>query len=148
MDYMESFVWFFYIGLRKLASEEEKAMGIEFEAKCKKCIHKFEFINGGGMMFHSLFCDNCGEYRSLWFRDIEDLHMRYCKWLGTPYSMEDMRAVNAYPGDPLPEEEYYILIEETISECECGGKYRFDSLPKCPNCGSVDFEKSDVVLVD
>lgn len=60
-------------------------MGIEFEAKCKRCGHKFEFISGGGMEFHSLYCDECGKYLSLWFRDVKDLHVSYCKLLSMPY---------------------------------------------------------------
>ena len=123
-------------------------MGIQFVCKCNQCDHEFEFIEGGGMEFHSRFCDRRGKYLSLWFREIEDLHMRHCKWLGMPYSMEDMRVVKAYPGDPLPEDKYHSLIEETISECECGVKYRFDAPPKCSNCGSVEFDKPDMVLVD
>jgi hypothetical protein len=40
--------------------------------------------------------------------------MRYLKFLGMPYALEDMREVEVYPGEPLAEEKYYQRIEDSL----------------------------------
>jgi len=45
-----------------------------------------------------------------------------------------------YPGEPIGKEEYLQGVERFAGKCICGGKFRFDASPRCPKCGSDDFE--------
>ena len=35
----------------------------------------------------------------------------------------------------------YRSFEEYAGKCECGGNYTMDAPPRCPNCGSTNFER-------
>ena len=117
-------------------------MGRQYDAKCKKCGKKFTVRDGGGFIFHLLHCDKCGREKSISFDEIGEPHLRYIKGLDIPYciatSKHDEDIQKNYPGEPLSEEEYNKAVEKKAGKCDCGGRFRFDALPRCPKCGSLD----------
>src|SRR6266705_1482349 len=34
-------------------------------------------------------------------------------------------------------ESHYRIVEAHLKSCPCGGTFRRDALPKCPNCGEI-----------
>ena len=120
-------------------------MGMQMIAKCKNCGCTFSIRLGGGFVFHLLHCDSCGKDKSISFQELGDVHLRYLKGLKGPYSIatskHDKFVQDNYPGDPLPEKDYHNLIESVVGSCECGGHFRMDASPRCPECNSDDFEQ-------
>jgi hypothetical protein len=119
-------------------------VGAVYGATCRSCGHRFEVSGGGGFLFHLLRCDRCGSGKSMAFDDIGEPHLRYLKGLPGPYSMatadHDEAVRNTYQGEPLTESEYKSTVEGMAGSCKCGGSYRFDALPRCPECRSLDIE--------
>lgn len=113
-------------------------MGHTYRAFCRKCRSSFEVNEGGGFFFHLLRCDTCGAEKSIGFDEIGEPHLRYLKGLEGPYcvasSDHDRHVRENYPGEPMSEEEYHAAVEELCGTCECGGRFRFDGLPRCPKC--------------
>ena len=126
-------------------------MGEEYLAKCNKCGFKFNVREGGGFIFHLLRCDTCGKEKSIRFREIGELHRQFIKGLDRPYSAfsseHDLDIQENYPGLPITEEEYYAKVEEIVGDCECGGKYKFNALPRCPECKSLELEDTGEISI-
>ncbi len=125
-------------------------MGIQLTVKCNKCGCKFGARLGGGFVFHLLHCDTCGGDKSITFEELGEVHLRYLKGLNGPYCVatgeHDRFVQENYPGDPLPEKDYHKVIDSVAGECKCGGHFRMDANPRCPQCNSDDFEKTDDVF--
>lgn len=96
-------------------------------------------------MFHLLHCDTCGKDKSISFQELGDIHLRYLKGLKGPYCVatgdQDKYVRENYPGEPLHEEEYHKAIDSIAGVCGCGGHFRMDAKPKCPNCRSEDLDE-------
>jgi len=126
-------------------------MGEEYLAKCNKCGFKFNVREGGGFIFHLLRCDTCGKEKSIRFREIGELHRQFVKGLDRPYSAfssaSDENIQENYPGLPITREEYYAKVEEIVGDCECGGKYKFNALPRCPECKSLELEDTGEISI-
>ena len=129
-------------------------MGHSYTTKCKKCDHKFTVNSGGGFMFHQLRCDKCGAEKDMSFDDIGEPNLRYKKGLPGPYSIatneSDKHIRENYPGEPLTEKDYHKIVEEMAGACKCGGSFKFDAKPRCPECGSDSYEDTgeDLVMYD
>lgn len=119
-------------------------MGSMYVAKCLACGTKFEVNEGGGFTFHLLHCDRCGKERYVEFKELGDLHLRYLKGLDVPYSVatrhSDRFVQENYPGEPISEDEYKNGAEGQLEKFDCGGTYRFEAPPRCPECRSTDLE--------
>src|SRR5215203_4912877 len=90
-------------------------MGMESGARCKACGHSFRIAEGGGMAFHLLRCNRCGETSSITFNELRLIHLK-------PHSE---RAFNA-------------AVEKYAGKHSCGGAFKFRAPPRCPRCHSVD----------
>jgi hypothetical protein len=62
-------------------------MGAGISAKCLDCGSEFTVNEGGGLSFHLLRCDTCGETKGVGFGELGELHLRYLKGLPGPYSV-------------------------------------------------------------
>ena len=117
------------------------------EVLCNDCGHAFSMSNGGGVNFHLLRCNKCGETKSILFDEIADLHFRYIKGLTGPYSIatseRDAWIREHYDGEPVSEMEYYRSIEGFAGLCACKGEYRMDAPVRCPKCRSINIEEDE-----
>jgi len=122
-------------------------MGSEYGARCRKCGKKFRVQDGGGFTFFQVRCDQCGHGRFIDFKDLGELHCRYIKGLGGPYSIataeHDKRVQEDHAGEPLTEDEYHKLIEGLAGRHRCGGHFRFDAPVRCIRCGSTEIEEDE-----
>ncbi len=120
-------------------------MGIAISVICKRCGSRYSASFGGGFVFHLLRCDACGREKSIAFHELGDLHLRYLKGLDGPYcvatSEHDRLVRENYPGEPLGEDEYFRAVEEFAGGCGCGGRFRMNAKPRCPECGSAEFDE-------
>jgi hypothetical protein len=128
-------------------------MGQRYGAICEQCGHKFTVDEGGGFVFHLLHWDECGKSQSISFEKVGEPHLRYLKGLPGPYCIatregdKDIR--ENYPGEPLPEAEYHVIVENLAGKCKCGGQFTFDASPRCPKCKSIRLrEDPDVPVVN
>lgn len=121
-------------------------MGFSYQARCLDCGTDFLLDEGGGMFFHLLRCDRCGETKAVSFDELSELHLRYLKGLPGPYciasAQHDKEVREHAPVEPITEEEYYQEIEAMVKPCRCGGKLRFDAPLRCPECRSDNLEKN------
>lgn len=125
-------------------------MGHQVQAKCLDCGSTFTVDHGGGFFFHLLRCDQCGQIKSIAFRDLGELHVRYVKGLSIPYctaSAESDRQIQEHaPVEPISQEEYYRRIETIAGKCECGGQYTFEAPVRCPQCRSTRIEEGEPTI--
>ncbi len=125
-------------------------MGMTYQAKCNACGSEFPVDDGGGFSFHMLRCDTCGATKSIGFDKLGDLHLRYLKGLSGPYcvaSADHDRAVREnFESEPIGREQYHAAVEKKFRRCKCGGRYRFDAPPRCPDCRSTDIVEGDVTM--
>lgn len=97
-------------------------MGEFYDALCNDCGTKFEVCEGSGMNAMPLHCTQCGKEWTWNFGDDP-----------VPWVMDygprpgDFIITNAEGPDPPP--------------CECGGTFRVDASPRCPNCRSTNFRR-------
>jgi hypothetical protein len=49
-----------------------------------------------------------------------------------------------FKGEALSKEDYYKAVENFAGKCKCGGDFTFDAEPRCPKCGSLEFEKCGI----
>jgi hypothetical protein len=107
---------------------------------CRACGTKFVVRHGGGFFFDMLYCDRCGRAQSVGHQELGDIHLRFVKGLKTPYAVAraemDRRIQRDYPGEPLSRDDYHVAAESTLDPCPCGGRFRYDASPRCPNCRS------------
>jgi predicted Zn-ribbon and HTH transcriptional regulator len=124
-------------------------MGQRMEAECRDCGEIFEVDHDGGFAFHLLRCDRCGKTKSITFDELGELHIRYLKGLTGPYSVATARSDElARPsGPPISEGEYYAGIEVAAGPCNCGGQYKLDAPPRCPQCRSRNISEGDVTVL-
>ncbi len=108
---------------------------------CKACGTRFSVRHGGGFFFDLLYCEDCGKARSVGHQDLGDIHLRFVKGLNHPYAVAraemDRRIQLEYPGEPLDRAEYHVAAEGTLEPCPCGGRFRYDAPPRCPDCRST-----------
>lgn len=129
-------------------------MGERYLAMCEKCGHKFHINEGGGFFFHLLRCNRCGKTKSISFKKIGDPHLKYIKGLAMPYCMasaeSDMKIQRDYPGEPISEKEYHMVVEKIAGKCNCGGRYKFNAHPRCPKCKSSKIKDTgkDKIMYD
>jgi len=88
-------------------------MGQSFDAVCAQCGTFFTARFGGGFMFHLLHCDGCGKEKVIEFKKNAKIQIQ-----------------NLDNGQ----------VEDLAGQCECGGNFTFDAKPRCPKCGSLDYE--------
>ena len=120
-------------------------MGQQHDVRCLQCGEEFVVCDGGGFFFHLLHCDRCGKEKEIGFDELGELHLRYIKGLPGPYCIatreHDKAIQENYEGEPLSEDEYRSAIERSVPRhSRCGGRFRFDAPPRCPKCGSTEFE--------
>jgi hypothetical protein len=119
----------------------EADMGNEMGHICKGCGTRFSVRDGGGFYFDMLHCEACGKAASLGHQELGDTHLRFVKGLDRPYAVAraemDRRIQQEYPGKPLSRKAYHAAAEATLDPCPCGGRFRYDAPPRCPNCGST-----------
>ena len=122
-------------------------MGHTFEALCNDCGHVFSVSDGGGVTFHLVRCNKCGETKQILFDEIADLHFRYLKGLPGPYSIatseRDEWIREHYDGEPISETEYYSGVEKFAGRCDCKGEYKMDAPPRCPKCHSLNIDEGE-----
>lgn len=94
-------------------------MGIQFEAKCRKCGCEFEACDGGGFEFSMLRCDRCG----------------------SPHFVGPDEEL------PQPKSVWTRILELSrlkkvarTDQCHCGGTYSADAPLRCIQCHSDDIE--------
>jgi hypothetical protein len=108
---------------------------------CKSCGARFTVSSGGGFYFDLLHCDTCGANRMVGHQDQGDIHLRFVKGLAGPYAVAraatDRKIQQEYPGEPIGRDEYHLLAESTLEPCACGGHFRYDAPPRCPDCRSL-----------
>ncbi len=108
---------------------------------CRRCQAHFTASRGGGFFFDELHCEACGASTTVGHKELGDIHLRYIKGLGMPYTMAraemDRRIQEEYPGEPLDEAGYHAAAEATLDPCPCGGRFRYDAGPRCPACRST-----------
>ena len=108
---------------------------------CKACGARFTIRSGGGFYFDLLHCDTCGADGSVGHQELGDIHLRFVKGLPGPYavvrSKMDRQIQREYPGEPIGRAEYHALAEATLEPCTCGGRFRYDAPPRCPECRSL-----------
>ncbi len=126
-------------------------MGSTYSAECRKCGNRFEVSEGGGFSFHLLRCDLCSNVKHLSFEQIGEPHLAYLKGLDVPYSMateeRDREIQRSYRGKPLSQADYDRAVEKIAGHCQCGGSFKFDARPRCPNCRSADIIKGDITVM-
>ena len=126
------------------ASREVINVGREFGAICKACGTRFSVSIGGGFFFHLLRCNRCGATKAMPFKELGEIHLRYLKGLSMPYSVvsseHDQGVKDTYPGEPLKEVDYFRAVKRLAGKCACGGSYSFNAPPRCPECGSTEYE--------
>jgi hypothetical protein len=123
-------------------------MGQDFIAKCHNCGKTFPISIGGGFFFHLLHCNRCGRSKSISFKKLGELHLRYLKGLTIPYcsasSEHDRYVRENIQIEPISEMEYYKQVEKICGRCWwCFGlgKFKIKAPPRCPKCRSSNFEK-------
>ncbi len=126
-------------------------MGYGFLGKCRNCGNKEQLSIGGGFFFHRLHCDRCGKGQDIAFEKLGDLHDRYVKGLGGPYtviSMERDREIQENAAiEPLSRGEYHRGIEALLPPCKCGGHLSMAAPPRCSKCGSADIEDTKQMAI-
>lgn len=119
-------------------------MGLENAATCLDCADQFTVSHGGGFTFHQLRCVLCGCAKDIGFDELGDLHLRYLKGSGTPYTVafasEHEYVREHLDIEPISSEEYYAGVEAAAT-CDCGGALSFDAPARCPKCGSLRIEE-------
>jgi len=116
-------------------------MGHIVEAKCMKCGNFFRISHGGGIHFHLLRCNKCGETKSIGFDKIHELHQRYMK--GSSLSKHEKELLKNEDIKPIGTNEYYKEIENLTGNCKCSGKFTFKASPRCPKCRSKDIGEGE-----
>jgi len=101
-------------------------MGMIFNAVCQKCKHQFKASEGGGMLFIQLRCNKCGQAK--------DYNI-----------LEELAHIN------FRHDDCESQLETMGGKCDCGGLYKLRAKPRCPNCGSDNYEMapdSELLLFD
>ena len=126
-------------------------MGQEVEARCLDCGASFAVCHGGGMFFHLVRCNECGDTKSISFDELGEIHQRYVKGLSKPYSTassEDDEEIQKLASlEPISETEYLNAIESTAGKCKCGGNYTLSAPPRCPKCHSTRLKEGDIIMM-
>lgn len=116
-------------------------MGSQSGHICRRCGAHFSVQYGGGFMFDLLHCGRCGQAKSVRHQELGDIHLRFVKGLGRPYAVSrsamDSRIQAEYPGESLSQDEYRAAAEATLAPCPCGGRFRYNAPPRCPECRST-----------
>ncbi len=122
-------------------------MGHGYTGKCKDCGHESRVNNGGGFVFHLLHCERCGREKRIGFEKFLELHKRYVKGLGGPWTIFTMdfdKSVQDDPTiEPISRDEYFEGISLVAGKCRCRGRYRMDAPPRCPKCRSTSLEHTE-----
>lgn len=95
-------------------------MGEMYDVICNECETEFEVSEGSGMNAMPLHCTECGK---VWLWEFGDDPVPW--FIDTDDG--DFIVTNAQGPNPPP--------------CECGGTFRGDASPKCPQCRSTDFRR-------
>ena len=104
-------------------------MGHQVEMICQDCSARVSVRQGGGVLFEVTRCDKCGAEKNV-----------------------GNAAVGIEPEDSIYEEDIWPKkIEEVAGTCKCGGQFKIDAPPRCPECGSVNLKQDpdgEVVYYD
>jgi len=108
---------------------------------CRVCGTRVFARSGGGFFFDLLHCDTCGTDQSIRHEELGDIHLGFVKGLPGPYAVSrskmDRQIQLEYEGATLTRDEYHTAAEATLDPCVCGGRFRYDSLARCPSCRST-----------
>ncbi len=122
-------------------------MGETITVVCRKCRRRFAVHHGGGMLFHLLHCDRCGQEATVTHSQMGDTHLAYLRRVGGTYAVhtadETGATGDARLGEPLGEEQYDRAVEEIAGACACGGHFRLTAPARCPQCGSAALDRDD-----
>ncbi len=123
-------------------------MGARVKAECRHCYTQFAFDSGGGMRFYELHCDTCGNTKRIGFSKIPDIEKRYYDFLNEMRAKyeDDKIQVTTEDKKVLRDSEnlYYSEIENYAGQCKCGGYFKKNAKPRCPNCKSSKIKKISV----
>ena len=118
-------------------------MGSAIGVICNACGARFEASRGGGFFFELLHCDACGGTKSVPHNELGDAHALRVRGLGGSWTVAtqevDKRVQQASDLEPLTGGDFKRLVERKAGKCDCGGSFRLDAPPRCPNCRSSDF---------
>jgi hypothetical protein len=118
-------------------------MGRVFDAICRECGTHFTVQDGGGFKYEVLHCDRCGRPCSVEHADVRDAYQGYLRGLAEKHGLDFARTApdfdGGYSGGRVTELEYQDALEHAAGSCECGGEFRLDARPRCPECRSTAF---------
>jgi hypothetical protein len=49
--------------------------------------------------------------------------------------------------EPISEKEYHRAIDDYAGKCDCGGKYKMKTIPRCPKCRSIKLKQIDSICL-
>jgi hypothetical protein len=117
------------------------------EATCLDCGTRFTVQSGGGFLFHVLHCDSCGETKSVAFTDLGPLYERHLRGFpispGMSAEQHERHIQELLAHAPQPYDD--LGIEAILGKCHCGGRFRFQAPPRCPQCHSTSVEQGRIV---
>lgn len=91
-------------------------MGKEFDGACRQCGTVFRVREGGGFLFVSLRCEDCGVE---WTRSTEELFAA---------------------GIKFHDADAWAKIRAMAGRCRCGGLLSETAKQRCPQCNSDCYE--------
>jgi hypothetical protein len=125
-------------------------MGTTREAICRDCGETFFVRRGGGIFFHLLRCDACGETTPVNVDELGDLYIRYVKGQLAPYGWVsagyEPYVRERVPVDSISAEEYWAGVEAAVGACDCGGRFTIAAPPRCPVCRSTHIDDGPTTI--
>ena len=97
-------------------------MGIEFDAVCQDCQHRFRLTDGSSFTYLQLRCGLCGKAKNF---PISDLINR----LGPEFNFAQPDAMDR--------------VENLAGLCKCGGTFSSNAKARCPKCKSDHLEEAE-----
>lgn len=109
-------------------------MGELSSTTCLDCGTQFQVFDGGGFRFRVLRCEKCGQSTTVTDADLSRRGV-----LGV-LRLRSRKVWGANIGD----------VERVAGHCACGGAFRIDAPPRCPNCLSISLQRRPTpdLLVD
>lgn len=120
-------------------------MGITYKAECRDCNSRFYIDIGDSRVAYILHCDLCGETGFVLQNKIPEIENRYNNFLNEMRAKYDWGKIQISAEDKQAlrdsEKLYYSEIENYAGQCKCGGYFKKNAKPRCPNCKSTKIKK-------
>lgn len=124
-------------------------MGITYKAECRDCNSRFYINIGETKVAYLLHCDKCGEDKVVPHSKIPEIEKRYYDFLNEMRAKyeDDKIQITAEDKQALRDSEklYFSEIENYAGQCECGGYFKKNAKPRCPNCESRKIKEIKVL---